>query len=149
MPAWIPVVHVYAPAGDDLDEHLKRIERFNTRADQPTHWLEKVYTGRLPGRPRSARHARRQEAGQSCVVLSGNNARKTDYICSSVEAGLNVLADKPMAITPGGSRAAASRRSPAAAKRVLLYDIMTERFEITTDACSGSCRGNRRCSANS
>src|SRR5690349_5587317 len=29
-----PNVHVYAPAGDDLDEHLKRIERFNTRVDQ-------------------------------------------------------------------------------------------------------------------
>ena len=26
-----PVVHVFAPAGLDLDEHLKRIERFNTR----------------------------------------------------------------------------------------------------------------------
>jgi hypothetical protein len=27
-----PLVHVYAPGNDDLAEHLKRIERFNTRA---------------------------------------------------------------------------------------------------------------------
>ena len=34
-----PVVHVYAPGGavvDDLNEHLKRIEGFNTRASDPT-----------------------------------------------------------------------------------------------------------------
>ena len=40
-----PLVHVYALGPDDLAEHLKRIEWFNTRADQPTHWQEKVYTG--------------------------------------------------------------------------------------------------------
>ena len=31
--------------------------------------------------------------------VSGNNARKTHYIYKTVEAGINVLADKPMAIT--------------------------------------------------
>src|SRR5215204_3070103 len=40
-----PLVHVYAPAGDDLTEHLKRIERFNSRTNEPTRWQEKVYTG--------------------------------------------------------------------------------------------------------
>src|SRR5512135_3243110 len=40
-----PVVHVYAPAGPDLQEHLQRIQGFNTRADQPTHWQEIVYSG--------------------------------------------------------------------------------------------------------
>jgi hypothetical protein len=34
-----PVVHVYAPVGADLDQHLKRIEGFNLG------WEEKVYTG--------------------------------------------------------------------------------------------------------
>ena len=41
-----PLVHVYAPGNDDLAEHLKRIERFNTRADQPTHWQEKFTPAR-------------------------------------------------------------------------------------------------------
>ncbi|HXR07863.1 MAG TPA: hypothetical protein VN765_11075, partial [Candidatus Acidoferrum sp.] len=40
-----PVVSVYAPAGDDLQEHLQRIQGFNTRPDQPTAWREKVYAG--------------------------------------------------------------------------------------------------------
>src|SRR6185436_9985187 len=89
-----PVVHVYAPDGDDLAEHLKRIERFNARADQPTHWREEVHT--------SADFLGKMLAEKpgNVVVLSGNNARKADYILQSVRAGLNVLADKPMAITP-------------------------------------------------
>src|SRR5580765_5623864 len=52
-----PVVHVYAPdshnkdasekrsANQDLTAHLQRIQDFNTRADNPTHWEEKVYCG--------------------------------------------------------------------------------------------------------
>ena len=36
---------VFAPAGDDVAQHLKRIEGFNTRAENPTQWVEKVYTG--------------------------------------------------------------------------------------------------------
>ena len=39
------IVHVYAPAGNDLQLHLDRINAFNTRADNPTHWKEEVYTG--------------------------------------------------------------------------------------------------------
>ena len=66
------------------------------------------------------------------VVLSGNNARKTEIILASVEAGLNVLADKPMVITPDDFALLRKAFKVAAEKGVLLYDIMTERFEITT-----------------
>ena len=66
------------------------------------------------------------------VVLAGNNTRKTDYILKSVQAGLNVLADKPMAITPADFEKLREAFTIAADKRVLLYDIMTERYEITT-----------------
>ncbi len=121
-----PVVHVYAPAGPDLQEHLKRIEGFNTRADNPTHWQETLYTG-----PDFLEAMVRQKAG-NVVVLSGNNARKTEYIDRAVRAGLNVLADKPMAITPAGFRLLQKDVELAAKKKVLLYDIMTERHEITT-----------------
>src|ERR1700741_4276994 len=38
-------VLVYAPRGDDLDQHLKRIEAFNKRADAPTHWNQVVESG--------------------------------------------------------------------------------------------------------
>ncbi|MEI9806921.1 MAG: hypothetical protein WDO16_02995 [Bacteroidota bacterium] len=31
-------------------------------------------------------------------MLAGNNRKKTEYIVQSLEAGLNVLSDKPMVI---------------------------------------------------
>jgi predicted dehydrogenase len=121
-----PVVHVYAPAGPDLQEHLQRIAGFNTRADQPTHWEEKVYTGFF-----FVEHMLTEKAG-NVVVLAGNNARKTDYIYRSVAFGLNVLADKPMAITPANFELLRRALTQAAANKVLVYDIMTERYEITS-----------------
>ena len=121
-----PVVHVYAPAGPDLQEHLTRIEGFNARAEQPTHWEEKVYTG-----PDFLERMVKEKAG-NVVVLAGNNARKTEYIDRSIAAGFNVLADKPMAITPADFKLLQKAFAEAAKKKVLLYDIMTERFEIAS-----------------
>jgi predicted dehydrogenase len=66
------------------------------------------------------------------VVLAGNNSRKTEYILKSIEAGLNVLADKPMAIVPSDLDNLRKAFAAAEANKVLLYDIMTERHEITT-----------------
>lgn len=121
-----PEVHVYAPAGPDLQEHLKRVEGFNARTENPTRWEEKVYTG-----PDFLKRMLKERAG-NVVVLSGNNANKTEYIFKSVNAGLNVLADKPMAITPDGFKLLRKAFATAAKKNVLLYDIMTERFEISS-----------------
>ncbi len=121
-----PLVHVYAPPGADVVEHLKRIESFNTRADDPTSWRMETYTGK------DFFEKMLEDKPGNIVVLAGNNARKTDYILRSVEAGLNVLADKPMAITPADYRKLEKAFATAQAKDVLLYDIMTERFEITS-----------------
>ncbi len=71
-------------------------------------------------------------AAPSVMVISGNNARKTEYITKSIEAGFNVLADKPMVITPADFPQLEADFAKAKEKGVLLYDIMTERFEITT-----------------
>src|SRR5439155_23838959 len=89
-----PTVHVYSPGGADLEQHLKRIDGFNTRTNSPTRWKEDVYTG-----ADFYEKMLKDKAG-NVVVLSGNNAKKTEYILGCVKAGLNVLADKPMAITP-------------------------------------------------
>jgi predicted dehydrogenase len=120
------LVHVYAPEGEDLAEHLQRIEGFNTRSDQPTQWRERVYTG--------ADYLQRMCADKAgnVVVISGNNARKTEYIARAVNAGMNVLADKPMAITPADFALLQQTLVAAHRNGVLLMDIMTERFEITT-----------------
>jgi predicted dehydrogenase len=121
-----PTVRVYAPGSDDLSEHLKRIEAFNTRAEKPTQWREQVYTGS------DYLDKMLADRAGNLVVISGNNARKAEYISRAVEAGMNVLADKPMAITPADFERLKSAFATAERKGVLLADIMTERFEIAT-----------------
>lgn len=121
-----PTVHVYAPAGSDVQDHLGRIEGYNTRADDPTSWKEVVYTG-----PDFLEKMLTQKPG-NVVVLSGNNRKKTEYIKACVDAGLNVLSDKPMCITPENFELLQAAFASAQAHGVLLYDIMTERSEITT-----------------
>lgn len=133
-PAVSPVVHVYAPPGDgpgpsDVQLHLDRIKGYNTRADNPTHWEETVYTG--PDYFEKMITDRANSQG-TVVVIAGNNRKKTDYIKQSVDAGLNVLADKPMVIDAGHFDELKAAFASAAKKNVLLYDIMTERSEITT-----------------
>ena len=119
-----PVVHVYAPAGPEVQEYLKRIASFNTRAENPTSWQERVYTAddylekMLAEKPGNA------------VVISGNNQKKTRYIKSAVDAGLNVFSDKPMCIDVEGFELLEQAFATAEKNGVLLYDIMTERFNI-------------------
>jgi predicted dehydrogenase len=72
-----------------------------------------------------------QEKKGNLVVLAGNNANKTRYILESVKAGLNVLSDKPMAINPANFEMLKEAFQVAKEKNVRLYDIMTERYEIT------------------
>ncbi|HWW01373.1 MAG TPA: putative oxidoreductase C-terminal domain-containing protein [Candidatus Acidoferrum sp.] len=121
-----PVVHVYSPGGPDLEEHLRLVQGFNTRPDNPTHWEEKVYTG-----PDFLERMVHDKAG-NVVVLAGNNLRKTEYIDRSIKAGFNVLADKPMVINPREFSLLRKDFERAARSKVLLYDIMTERYEITS-----------------
>ena len=121
-----PNVKVYAPEGPDLDGHIARIEGFNNRADKPTAWKLDVYRGNDFFEKMLA------EKPGNVVVTSGNNAKKTEYILKSVEAGLNVLADKPMVITPEQFPMLEQAFAKAGENGVLLYDIMTERYEITT-----------------
>jgi predicted dehydrogenase len=121
-----PDVNVYAPEGPDLKQHLGRINSYNTRVADPTKWNEIVYTG-----PDFFEKMIADKPG-NVVVLSGNNRKKSDYILKSVQSGLNVLADKPMVITPEDFPKLEEAFKVAAEKNVLLYDIMTERYEITT-----------------
>ncbi|MEO6916386.1 MAG: putative oxidoreductase C-terminal domain-containing protein [Chitinophagaceae bacterium] len=121
------IVHVYAPDGPDLKLHLDKIEAENTRAESPTHWKEIVYKG-----PDFLEKMLAEKAG-NVVVMAGNNEKKTEYILKSVEAGFNVLADKPMVIDKKNFELLKQAFDKAKANKVLIYDIMTERYEITTE----------------
>ena len=120
------VVHVYAPEGNEVKEHLKKIETYNARAEDPTHWKIELYTGTDYLEKMLA------EKPGNVVVTSGNNRLKTEYIKQSIDAGLNVFADKPMAINGESFELLKQAFAAAKEKDLLLYDIMTERFEITT-----------------
>ena len=91
-------VYVYSNPGADLQEHLAKIEAYNTRADNPTAWNEIVYTGP------DFLEKMISDGKANVMVTAGNNLKKTEYIKKTLEAGINVLADKPMAINRGVER---------------------------------------------
>lgn len=64
------------------------------------------------------------------VVLAGNNQKKTRYIMESIKAGYHVLADKPLAINPQDFKLLTEAYQLAKEKNLLLYDLMTERYDI-------------------
>lgn len=119
-------VYVYAPSGFDLDEHLKRINGFNSRSENPTQWNEIVYD--------SSDYLEKMlsEKKGNVMIQAGNNGKKTEYIKKTLEAGINVLSDKPMVINSDNFKLLEQCFSIAQQKGILLYDIMTERNEITT-----------------
>jgi len=121
-----PTVYVYAPDGPDVKNHLNLIEGFNTREQNPTSWVEKVYTGQ------DYLAKMLTEKPGNIVVISGNNKSKTEYIKACVDAGLNVLSDKPMCIDTKGFELLIKAFDSAKKNNVLLYDIMTERSSITS-----------------
>lgn len=121
-----PAVHVYAEDGRDLKLHLERIDGYNKRTAEPTSWKENIYTGKDFFAKMIA------EKKGNVVVLAGNNRLKTNYILESVRNGFHVFADKPMAVDTKGFEQLKLAFTEAKKKGVQLYDIMTERFEITT-----------------
>ena len=117
---------VFAPLGPDLVEHLKRIAAFNTRAERPTAWELEVHTG-----PDCFERMLRERPG-NVVVFSGRNRGKIDRIAASVREGLHVLADKPWILSLDEFPELQTALSDADANGVVAYDVMTERFEITS-----------------
>lgn len=119
-------VYVFAPEGKDVEQHLSRIKGFNSRESEPTSWNEEIYIG-----PDYFERMLKEQPG-NVMVVSGNNAKKADYILKTINLGINVLADKPMVISPDEFSKLEEAFKLAEENKVLLYDIMTERHEITT-----------------
>ena len=121
-----PRVAVYAPLGPDLAEHLNRIARFNLRLENPTAWVLDIHVG-----PDFLERMLGERPG-NVVVLSGRNRGKIHRIQASLEAGINVLADKPWIIEPADLPTLEAALDTGGKKGLVAYDIMTERFEVTS-----------------
>jgi len=119
-------VAVYAPLGTDLTEHLTRIARFNLRMQNPTAWELDVHAA-----PDFLERMIAERPG-NIVVLSGRNRAKIRYIRAALDAGLHVLADKPWIIRSADLPALEAALATSARTGLVAYDIMTERYEITT-----------------
>jgi predicted dehydrogenase len=126
-PGVSPTVHVYAPLGPDLIDHLGRIARFNLRKDAPTKWELEVHAGAdflermLRDRPGNV------------AVISGRNRGKIDRIQASLDSGMHALVDKPWVLEPPDlPKLERALRTADETGRVAL-DIMTERFEVTSE----------------
>lgn len=124
-PGLDPEVHVYAPAGPDVETYLKSIYGMNSRSSNPTKWKMVVYTG--------TDYLERMLAEKkgNAVIISGNNSKKGEYMRRSIEAGMHVLADKPLAVTPKDFKMLKKSFKMAKKNKVLIFDPMDLRYDIS------------------
>lgn len=119
-------LYVYAPIGPEVQDFLDKIATYNSREETPTNWKVEQHigsdflTGMLKEKPGNV------------MVVAGKNSKKIDYILEAVKAGINVYADKPLVINKEGFSKLKQAFRIAKEKNLILYDIMTERFEVTT-----------------
>lgn len=121
-----PYTDVFAPEGPELQDFMNKLSSYNKRNESPTAWKIREHVSanfldsmlyKKPG---------------NIMVVAGKNSKKSSYINKAVNAGIHVFADKPMIINPKGFELLKQTLDLAKEKDVLVYDIMTERFEITT-----------------
>jgi predicted dehydrogenase len=120
-------VSVYAPLGPELLDYLGRIAAFNSRAENPTSWQLAVHTSDDP-----MAEMLRDRPG-NIVVFTGKNRQKIDRILAALRVGLHVLADKPWIISSADLPKLEEALRLAREKKLGAYDIMTERYEVTSE----------------
>ena len=118
------LVHVYPSEGSEVENHRKLVESYNTRTENPTFWKTEMYKG-----PDYLEKMFSERAG-NVVIISGNSKSKSKYITMVIDSGMNVLADKPLAIDNEGFKSLEKAFETAKENKLLLYNIMTERYNI-------------------
>ncbi|MFB0907010.1 MAG: putative oxidoreductase C-terminal domain-containing protein, partial [Spirosomataceae bacterium] len=119
-------VYMFAPEGAEAADFLGKIDAYNGRIENPTDWNTEVYLG-----DDFLRKMIEQKPG-NVMIVAGKNDKKIDYVLAAVKAGINVYADKPLVINKEGFEKLEEAFKIAKEKGVMIYDIMTERFEETT-----------------
>ncbi len=117
-------IRIYAPEGIGVKQYLESIDSYNHRPKSPTNWKKQVYTGE------DYLQKMLSDRKGDVVILAGNNQKKTRYIIESIKAGYHVLADKPLAINSQDFQLLTEAYQLAQQKGLLLYDLMTERYDI-------------------
>ena len=77
-------LHIFAPEGAELKDHLARIQGYNSRTESPTAWKIKRYTG--------ADYLKQmlvQKPG-NVMVVAGKNDQKIDCILEAIRNGIHV-----------------------------------------------------------
>ena len=101
--------------------------RFNSRADSPTAWELEVHTG-----PDYLERLLAERAGNA-LVLSGRNRGKIERLQAGLERGFHALVDKPWILEREQLESLARALDTAEQKGLVALDIMTERFEVTSE----------------
>jgi hypothetical protein len=117
-------VNIYAPPGPEVRAFLNSVSQFNLRSQNPTHWNLKPYIG-----SDFLKRALLEPPG-NIVVISGRNEPKIGRILSCLQAGQNVLADKPWIIDSKDLPLLEIVLNTAEEVHRVAYDGMTERFNI-------------------
>jgi predicted dehydrogenase len=127
-------VSVYAQVGLDAIEYVNRIAGFNARAANPTDWDLDVHFSANPMED-LVRDRVGAASGTSpdIVVFAGRNRGKIDLILQALEGGFHVLADKPWIIESTDVPKLERALALAAERNLAAYDIMTERYEVTSE----------------
>lgn len=115
-----PVAHVYAPLGPDLADFLTRIARFDAG------WRLEVHTG-----PDFLERMARERSG-TVAIFSGRNRGKIQRIEAAVDAGLHVLADKPMIVRRADLPVLERVLAKAERQGLIVMDLMTGRQDPVT-----------------
>jgi predicted dehydrogenase len=120
-----PRSYVYGPLDNDTLAHVARIASFNARRDDPTAWEVDLRAG--------ADYLQRfvREQPGNTVILSGRNRPKIDLMQLAVENCLHVVADKPWIVEHADFPKLEALFREADLRDVLVWDMLTERFEIT------------------
>lgn len=119
-------VYVYAPEGPEFEAYKAKIKGYNERAEAPTNWNLQTYLG-----PDYLETMVAEKKG-NIMVVAGKNSKKIDYVLAAVKAGFHVYADKPLVIDEAGFVKLKKAFRIAQENGLMIYDIMTERFEINT-----------------
>ena len=125
-PGISPQVAVYGPLGPELLDYLNRVSAFNNRKDNPTHWELNIHT------TDSAMERVVRDKPGNVAIFTGRNRGKIDKILAALNAGMNVFADKPWIISSADMPKLEQALKLADERGLVAYDIMTERFEITS-----------------